>query len=143
MIIDVGLYLSFPTLPTSPAGPNTNSVGVGEPDPQPASDAGVVAAAVIVTLLIVTIFVFIASVAGVIIYIRISPSKNANWCTIVRGVTREDTETVHQPAVYETIPEELVQTFTKNEAYVTQESAVMARNEAYTTLSPLTRASYI
>ena len=66
-------------------------------------------------------------------------SKNANWCTTVRGVTREDTETVHQPAVYETIPEELVQTFTKNEAYVTQESAVMARNEAYTTLSPVTR----
>ena len=111
---------------------------MGEPGPQPASDPGVVAAAVIVSLIIVTILVVIA-VAGVIIYIRISRSKNANWCTTVRGVTREDTETVHQPAVYETIPEELVQTFTKNEAYMTQESAVMTRNEAYTTLSPVTR----
>ena len=74
----------------------------------------------IVSLIIVTILVVIASVAGVIIYIRISCSKNANWCTTVRGVTREDTETVHQPAVYETIPEELVQTFTKHLSTVKQ-----------------------
>ena len=57
----------------------------------------------------------------------------------MRGVTREDTETFNQPVVYETIPEELVQTFTKNEAYMTQKSAVMTRNEAYKTLSPVTR----
>ena len=45
---------------------------------------------------------------------------------------------VNQPPEYETIYEEIIQTLTKNEAYMTQESVRMtlARNEAYMTLSP-------
>ena len=96
----------------------------------------------IVSLIIVAILVVIATIALVFIYVRISDNnrlKNTKLCTTVRQMTREDTETVNQPPVYETIPEDQVQTFTKNEAYVTQESAVMTRNEAYTTLSPVTR----
>ena len=113
---------------------------MGEPHagPQPASDPGIVAAAVIVSLIIVVTLAMITAFAGVIIFFRIRNSclsKKVNSFATVRQVTREDTQTVHQPSVNETIPKESVQTFTKNEAYMTQESAAMTRNEAYTTLS--------
>ena len=123
-----------------PTGPNGNGIECRETNTQPAIDPGVVG--LIVVYITVAILLVIAALASVCLYVmvkNIRSSENANWCTTVRGVTREDTGTVNQPAVYETIPEELVQTFTKNEAYVTQESAVMTRNEAYTTLSLVTR----
>ena len=123
-------------LHTPSAGP-TNSIGGGEAGPQPASNPGVVAAAVLITLIIVVALVMILAFAGVIICVSIRNSclsKKVNSFATVRQVTREGTKTVNQLSVNETMAKELVQTFTKNEAYVTQESAVISRNEAYTTL---------